>query len=160
MSYSDEILDLQEERYEHPDRYLASTGLRFANYLLDRIGMYIFIIGFVFLLEALKSQSTTYMYSVELSNVELILMLTIMLTYWIIPEYLWGKTPAKFLTRTKVVTKSGKRPTFMTIVGRTLCRFIPFEPFSFLGSKPVGWHDSISNTRVVMDEYKVQEDYY
>jgi len=47
MSYSDEILDLQEERYEHPDRYLASTGLRFANYLLDRIGMYIFIIGFV-----------------------------------------------------------------------------------------------------------------
>jgi hypothetical protein len=37
---------------------------------------------------------------------------------------------------------------FSQILGRTFSRFVPFEPFSFLGSGH-GWHDRWSDTRVV-----------
>lgn len=156
MSYSDEILDFQEETYQDPELYLAGSGLRFANYILDRIGMYIVLFSFFMVVELLGGNSLE---SDETSGFELLLMLLVIGGYWIIPEYLWGKTPAKLLTRTKVITIHGERPTFMNIVGRTLCRLIPFEPFSFLGSRPVGWHDSISKTRVVKNEYNIREDY-
>ena len=71
--------------------------------------------------------------------------------YFIITEGVYQKSVGKFITGTKVVTATGGRPTFGQIVGRTFARFIPFEAFSFLsGSKPVGWHDSLSGTRVIM----------
>jgi uncharacterized RDD family membrane protein YckC len=44
--------------------------------------------------------------------------------------------------------KDGSKPNVYTIIKRTLCRFIPFEIFTFLGSKR-GWHDVFSNTYVV-----------
>ena len=53
------------------------------------------------------------------------------------------------ITKTRVVTEDGQKPTAMNILGRTACRFIPFDAFSFLGSKAVGWHDSISKTHVI-----------
>jgi hypothetical protein len=34
-------------------------------------------------------------------------------------------------------------------LGRSAARSIPFEPFSFLGGQPTGWHDRLSETRVV-----------
>jgi len=34
------------------------------------------------------------------------------------------------------------------ILGRTLSRLIPFEPFSFFTYPVLGWHDSISKTNV------------
>lgn len=43
--------------------------------------------------------------------------------------------------------KNGEKPSFSVIFKRTLCRLIPFDGFSFLGSR--GWHDSISDTYVV-----------
>lgn len=68
--------------------------------------------------------------------------------YYIFFEGIWARTPGKFLFGTVVISESGGRPTSGQIVGRTFCRFIPFEALSFLGEK--GWHDSISKTRVVL----------
>ncbi len=69
-------------------------------------------------------------------------------------EAIWQKSPAKFLTKTKVVTKTGATPSFTTILLRSVCRLIPFEIFSFLSSKnPIGLHDSLSKTMVI-DEKK------
>ena len=65
-------------------------------------------------------------------------------------EQCLGKTPAKYITRTQVLAVDGKKPAFAAIVVRNLCRFIPFEAFSFLGEK--GWHDQFSNTIVVEDK--------
>jgi uncharacterized RDD family membrane protein YckC len=48
-----------------------------------------------------------------------------------------------------VVKKDGSKPDIKTLVIRTLCRFIPFEPFSFLGATPRGWHDTYSDTYVI-----------
>lgn len=72
-----------------------------------------------------------------------------MSAYYIGFESTTGRTPAKFITGTRVVTVDGKKPSFGQIVIRTLCRLIPFEAFSFLGKFPQGWHDRFSQTMVV-----------
>jgi len=64
-------------------------------------------------------------------------------------EVLTGRTIAKFITGTKVIDENGKTPDFGTIMLRSLCRFIPFEPFSFLGNERIRWHNRLSKTRVV-----------
>lgn len=71
----------------------------------------------------------------------------LMLAYYTFFEGIWGRTPGKFILGTIVVTDEGGKPSLWQVVKRSLCRFIPFEPFSFLGER--GWHDTISNTAVV-----------
>ncbi|MEM6265057.1 MAG: RDD family protein, partial [Bacteroidota bacterium] len=73
-------------------------------------------------------------------------------------EAAFGKTPGKFVTKTQVVNKDGGKPTPGQLIGRTFARFIPFDAFSFLASNPVGWHDSLSKTRVVKDDSLVHLD--
>ena len=69
--------------------------------------------------------------------------------YYVFFESIWQRTPAKFLTKTKVVMVDGSKPDFKHILGRTLARLIPFDHLSFLSSHPVGWHDEFSGTLVV-----------
>lgn len=70
--------------------------------------------------------------------------------YYLIFETLFQRTPAKFITGTKVVNFDGTKPTLFTILKRTLIRiFIPFEALSFLGEKVYGWHDRWSGTYVI-----------
>ena len=77
--------------------------------------------------------------------------------YYVLTETIWGKTPAKFITKTKVVMLDGSKPKIKNIIFRTICRFIPFDAFSFLFSRPTrGWHDIISGTLVV-DENSIEE---
>ena len=75
-----------------------------------------------------------------------------MAIYVLTLEHLLGATLGKLITGTRVVDERGGRPTFGQIVGRTLCRFIPFEPFSVLfatDGQVRGWHDRIPRTYVV-----------
>ena len=70
--------------------------------------------------------------------------------YFILFEGLFGRTPGKFISRTKVIcTKTNKIPSFFQIVSRTFIRFVPFEWISFLSNRPIGLHDSITGTKVV-----------
>lgn len=157
MSYSDEILDFQEETRQNPEMYLASHGQRLTNNILDTIFFYVIFFLIALPLEILEMG--LFGADEEMSGLGWLFSITIYLGYFVITEYYFGKTFAKFITRTKVVTEKGRVPKFWTIVGRTLCRNIPFEPFSFLGNKPVGWHDSISKTRVVTNEYNTRDEY-
>ena len=118
----------------------ASLGTRFAHLLIDSIGRTIFIFALMAPLAALELQA--------LSALAAILG---MLGYHFIFEATLGRTPAKFLTGTRVVSANGGPASTAQILGRTLARFVPFEPFSFLfgGTPPNGWHDKWSNTRVV-----------
>jgi uncharacterized RDD family membrane protein YckC len=86
-----------------------------------------------------------------LQMIAFVLGISVVLAYYIISEGLFQRTLGKLLTGTRVVTADGGRPTFGQIVGRSFARMIPFEAFSFLGGDggPVGWHDSLSGTRVV-----------
>jgi hypothetical protein len=46
-----------------------------------------------------------------------------------------------------VINETGEPVSVLRALGRTFCRLIPFEHFSFFGSR--GWHDSLSRTDVV-----------
>jgi uncharacterized RDD family membrane protein YckC len=73
----------------------------------------------------------------------------LMLIYYVPFEFITGRTLRKLVTGTKVVAADGKNVTLGKIIGRTFARFIPFEAFSFFGKQTIGWHDSLSGTRVV-----------
>lgn len=71
--------------------------------------------------------------------------------YYYFMEAKYQKTFAKFITRTKVVSIEGDKPTSSDIFRRTLCRLIPFDRVSFLFS-PNGFHDRLSDTMIIKDE--------
>jgi uncharacterized RDD family membrane protein YckC len=118
----------------------ASLGTRFANLMLDSIGRMVF-----------TSALTVPLILLKLETASTIAVLIGLLGYHFLFEVTLGRTPGKFLTGTRVVSADGGRATAGQILGRTLARYVPFEPFSFLfgGNPPSGWHDKWSNTRVV-----------
>ena len=121
---------------------LASTGQRLRTMFLDTF--FYFILFFVFGL---------VMGLVGLGDlIEGNLLGAIMfLIYYIPQEAFSGRTLGKLITGTKAVSEDGTELTFGQVLGRTLCRFIPFEAFSFLGGngRPRGWHDKIPKTKVI-----------
>lgn len=82
-----------------------------------------------------------------------IFLLLFGLIYFPFYETLFGATPGKFLTGTIVTKNNGDKIDFKVSILRTLCRFIPLEPISYFGEK--GWHDGISNTRVLKEKLEV-----
>lgn len=120
---------------------LASNGQRFATFLLDYIGMTLCsgVLGFVLALIG----------GAELALLSSLFGIFVMLGYYAGFEAAFGRTPGKMLVGTRVVTTTGGDPSFGQCLGRTLARCVPFEPFSFFGSEPVGWHDRWTNTRVI-----------
>jgi len=122
---------------ELPD---APLGTRFANLVIDYVARLV-----------LSLTLRAVMSSVELNGVYFPVLSAIfsVVLYYIVCESLFSCTLGKLITRTRVVTNSGQRPSFLQIVGRSFARFVPFEPFSFLGGAPTGWHDRWSGTRVV-----------
>ena len=68
--------------------------------------------------------------------------------YYAFFEGIWMRTPGKFIFGTRVVSEEGGKPTMSQVLGRTACRFIPFEALSCFGE--LGWHDKIPKTRVVL----------
>ena len=83
-----------------------------------------------------------------------IFALFMLFLYYFIFEVIFQKTPAKFITGTKVVMEDGSKPDASTIAKRTLFRFVPFETVSMytgnqLEKKGTWWHDRWTATRVV-----------
>lgn len=63
-----------------------------------------------------------------------------------------GKTIGKMLTRTRAVNQDGTRIGFKKALLRSLCRMVPFEVFSALGSRCYPWHDRWTKTLVIDEE--------
>ena len=138
-----EKLDQSEDYFE-----LASTGKRFANYLIDIIAFYFIIFVLAIALAALGASwilvEGAYSY---------VLIFGVMITYYTLMEYYIGQTIGKIITKTKVVDEFGNKPTFSKILGRTFSRFIPLEGLTFFGNG-IGLHDSLPGTKVVNIERK------
>lgn len=131
------------------EHHLASGGKRFANYLIDMVIIYILM----FLVVIAHAASTG---NVEIETIVSYLYAAIIIVlYYSIMESTTGKTIGKMITGTRVVYDDFSKPTFGKIFTRSLCRLIPFEPFSCLGSKPTGWHDSIPDLFVI-DEKSIR----
>ncbi len=123
----------------------ASAMKRLANFIIDRITK--FILMPVFFVIAIIFFSGVLRILVEFLSVILFF------GYNLICESIWQKTLGKVITNTE-----GNKPSFWKILGRSLSRYIPFEPFSFLFSGfPVGWHDSLSGTLVVASNLTPEE---
>jgi uncharacterized RDD family membrane protein YckC len=143
--YAPPTSQLDEPRHAPSEEQLASTGQRFSNLILDQLGYgvlsFVAGIGFAMVDPQLTEGS--------LSN--LALGVGLLFLYYVPFETLLGLTPAKLVTGTRVVAEDGGPASFAQVLGRTLVRTVPFEPFSFLGGDghPVGWHDSWSRTRVI-----------
>ena len=129
----------------------AGSGRRFANYILDLIFFYIIFIVIIMLIFILLEIITGYPINyIENRFMDYFIGFISSTTYYTLMEFLSkGRSLGKFITGTKVITLDGDKPDLKTCLIRSLCRLIPFETFSFLGSTDSGWHDSISKTRVV-----------
>lgn len=127
---------------------LADTGTRFGHGIIDTIGFY-----FVIFLHAMILDEWLGIIPEGGSNWLGIYFFFLYVMFHTLFEHFFGKTPGKFLTKTKVVKKDGSKPTFMNILGRNTARLIPFDALSYLFSDR-GWHDHISETYVVVDKKK------
>jgi uncharacterized RDD family membrane protein YckC len=114
----------------------ASPGLRFVHLLVDYIA---------FLLLAALCGVLGGALGIQLTP---LIVYPLLIGFYVFFEGIFSATPGKMLTRTRVVSLDGSKPSFGQIFGRTLVRFVPFEAFSFLGSGS-GWHDRWPKTRVV-----------
>ena len=132
-----------------PQTELASTGQRLGNMFLDSIFnlIIIFVIGFMAVVTAplLGLRNSFKGMNDYLPGI------IISFLYYFPQEAFSGRTLGKMITGTKAVNEDGTKLTFGRALGRTLCRYIPFEAFSFLGGngRPRGWHDRISRTKVI-----------
>ncbi len=143
MKPTQHILDsnFAGEHENNPYNNLAGSGRRFANYVIDAIMFYAIAFIFGIILGISGSQESAGL---------VWLVYPMYFFYYVILEAAFSKTIGKFITKTKVVKEDGSKPGFVTIMGRTLCRIIPFEAFSFLGNS-TGWHDRFSKTLVIND---------
>jgi uncharacterized RDD family membrane protein YckC len=124
---------------------LAGKGRRFGTFVIDYMGFMLF--GFLF------GMSVALMFGNAginaLHNVpDIVLGSALLIIYYAFFEGIWARTPGKLVFGTRVESEEGGKPTLGQVMVRTLCRFIPFEPFSFFMER--GWHDSIPKTRVVL----------
>lgn len=151
----EELLDSQSFEREY---VRASKGKRFANYLIDVIGYYIFalIVGVLLGGVLLSAGNEEFLLNEETSIgqtvLEWVFGIIVIILYYTASEYFFkGKTLGKLITRTRAVTLTNERMDFSTTLKRTLCRIVPFEQFSFLGDQATGWHDTWSDTKVIED---------
>lgn len=119
----------------------VSKGIRFLHSIIDTILIYAIIVlnGIMLVLLNIIPSEDSFIWN--------ILGYIIFFIYYFLFEAAIGKTPAKYITKTIVVTYDNERPMAKAILWRTLSRLIPFDGLSFLGVS--GWHDSISKTKVV-----------
>lgn len=122
----------------------VSKGRRFGGFAIDYL-CYIGLSMAVGFLTVLVFGQEGIQILKEIPNA--ILGCFLLLFFYCFFEGIWARTPGKFILGTMVVNAAGEKPGFGQILKRTLCRFIPFDAFSYLGEGR--WHDSISKTQVV-----------
>ena len=130
---------------------LASKGQRFATYIIDIIAYYVVMFGIGIVVGIIAGATQNQSLLEFLTNFATIIALGVLFAYYAFSEILFnGKTIGKMLCKTRTVDAEGNKPKSGAIFVRSLCRFIPFEPFSVaFNGQGIGWHDSISKTKVI-----------
>ncbi|GET34555.1 hypothetical protein PbJCM13498_34180 [Prolixibacter bellariivorans] len=118
---------------------MTGKTLRLVNFLLDTIIYLILVVVFILLFKN----------SIPKEDVKWISVVAYFLYYFLF-ELVAGRTPAKFITRSKVSSLAETTNKFfylLQILGRTVMRFIPIDILSYLFSFR-GLHDYISKTTI------------
>jgi uncharacterized RDD family membrane protein YckC len=139
--------DFNDEPVEYE---YATQGQRFGNYIIDRIVVFILAAVAGGVLGAFSPEIAEDDAALNIAGI--FISFAVSFFYYTIMEgAMNGKTIGKFITRTRALRHDGAALDMGKAASRSLCRFIPFEPFSFLGEGASGWHDTISGTIVVKD---------
>ncbi len=122
---------------------VKSQSTRFVHYILD--AFYVNV--------TLFTAYGYYLYNFDFAGEGMFITAYAMLIvgpffYYLISESCFRQTIGKIVTGSYVRSKTGGAPGFGRILGRSLCRYIPFEAFSYLPSPMAKWHDQISGTDV------------
>src|SRR5688572_12354648 len=148
---------LREEREEMNYADPVSKGIRFVNYIVDQVAITVIVnaVKFAIAYYFLGNDYRDYIFYkldqdllVLLENSISVSMPVTFFYYLIFEAATRGRTLGKILTDIIAITQDGQPFTFRHALIRTICRFIPFEPFSALLAY-LPWHDSISKTAVV-----------
>ncbi|ALV08937.1 RDD family protein [Roseateles depolymerans] len=123
----------------------AGKGRRFATFVVD----YIFFLVLSFMV-GIGAALVFGDRGVEFlqKTPDIVLGSSIFFVYYVFFEGIWARSPGKFICGTRVINEAGGKPSWGQVLGRSACRFIPFEALSCFAQRP--WHDSIPKTRVVL----------
>lgn len=136
------ILIFPKEKIYVSEKPVRKQSPRFQHFIIDNL--FIIFMSWQF-------SDTMFYYSFDNYVFAFLLLLfpyfSYLMYYWI-SESIFQQTIGKVITKKYVRRVDGERASVSKIFGRTLARFIPFEPFSFLSTPLAGWHDGISSTNV------------
>lgn len=144
---------MENIKFTITDDLLATRGQRFFNCILDLLIVHTILISIATTIAIIGDVTNNYDLSgwaESTTTLERLFFWSVMLfLYYFLSEAYFSRTFAKYFTKTIVVTKDGLKPNYKIILLRTLCRFIPLEAITFLGSNVRGLHDFFSDTYVV-----------
>lgn len=145
------ILDNMPPKAEIWESHQVSLLRRFITRLIDLIVIY-FLTLFILII----IQATEILRLIQHDRTAGYIVLSIgAFIYYLVSEYLFGRTIGKIWMGTKVISLRGRPLQFGWVFLRTLCRFIPFEALSFF-AQVQGLHDRLSKTAVVSTTYKAK----
>ena len=130
----------------------ASSGKRFANYIIDLLAFYALVfltgIAIAFLsppaIDYLNEEDTGF------NLMERLLGLVLYGLYMFATEAIFkGKSLGKLITGTRAVNEDGSNVSLKAALLRGLSRAVPFNAFSALGSPAYPWHDRWTKTYVI-----------
>lgn len=144
---------MENIRFTVTDDLLASNGQRFINVIIDLLIQHIIGLSIAYTITLIAQATNWFALAdwIEDSDFteQLIIGIVLSFCYYSVTEIYFSRSIAKYFTKTLVVMRDGSKPSNKTIIIRTLCRFIPFEAFTYLGENARGWHDYFSETYVV-----------
>lgn len=137
-------LDISYDRVSHMKRL--------GNYIIDLIGFYILVFLLaIFLVFAFPGALNDFINNDSgLPILENIFYLLLYALYMGVQETIFkGRSLGKFITGSRAVNLDGTPITGKTAFLRGLCRAVPFDGFSALGTPSNPWHDKWTNSMVV-----------
>jgi len=144
---------MENKKFTITDDLLASKGERFLNFIIDLLIIYIIAVCIVATINIIGDVTDSYGVSNWVKSLSLIenlfFGLIILFFYYAFTEMYFSRTFAKYFTKTIVVRVDGSKPNTKNFMIRTVSRLNPIDPFSFLGKKERGMHDTLSATYVV-----------
>jgi len=139
-----EEIKADSEQQHEIESNMASSMLRLVHLLIDTTAYLVLF----FVIAGTISLLLTGVNQIISGFVSFVLLFALYFAYYMVLEVKFGKTLGKMLTKTVVVKPNGESPTATDIFIRTLCRFIPFDQFSYIFTK-YGFHDYLSKTMVI-----------
>ncbi len=130
---------------EKNDYKIADRSSRLSNHIVDWLSFCFLIFIQVMVLSEVGALPE------EGSSLMVIWFFIFYVLFHAVFEYFYGKTPGKFLSKTRVIKEDGSKPSLLIILWRSFARLIPFDAITYLFTNR-GLHDAISGTLVVCDK--------